>query len=528
MLRLTVEAGEPAGAVFELGAGESTLGRSRTATIRLPSPDISALHARIRTADDRAYLENTSQFGTRVDEAPVAGAIELLPGQRIAIGKVTVLRFSREAGAAPQAPRPASGAATDAPTGEHAAPPATRALDPLATRAMPTGAVKSAAADRSDDGQTGALSRADLTRGAAEEASEEGATRAMQTRAAAPEEIEHLRIVEQKRSKRRIALGIVIAIPILLLPYIFRPRTPPPETEIEWPQDETGATLYAYEPAASGGIADGGYDLLYPGNGTFKKTAHPGGVLIEGWIGRKRNVPMRLILEEEVDTRFTVLGRTACVEDWIQQTAATDGHWNFDKPSSSVSFFGTKNGVPYTRVAYQRDGGGASWYGIASIIRYGPRRISVRAEAPVTERARAEKILSARLLFVSEPFEYGYWEAPASVSDVSEAESLYQARTDLARMAPATWAALETQLAALLAKATQSGNAETAGEALRLLTRLRERQALWFNSQQLAFDASVMQGDRTKASRTAEFTKAVFSNMDDQRYYTVRKWKVER
>ena len=64
-------------------------------------------------------------------------------------------------------------------------------------------------------------------------------------------------------------------------------------------------------------------------------------------------------------------------------------------------------------------------------------------------------------------------------------------------------------------------------EAAGLLAKLREREALWFNSQQLAFDAAVMQGSIKKAKKIAEFTKGIFSNMEDQRYYTVRKWKTE-
>ena len=36
-----------------------------------------------------------------------------------------------------------------------------------------------------------------------------------------------------------------------------------------------------------------------------------------------------------------------------------------------------------------------------------------------------------------------------------------------------------------------------------------------------------MQNNWTKAVKIAEFTKAVFSNIEDQRYFTVRKWKAE-
>jgi len=71
------------------------------------------------------------------------------------------------------------------------------------------------------------------------------------------------------------------------------------------------------------------------------------------------------------------------------------------------------------------------------------------------------------------------------------------------------------------------GHSETEAEALRLLVKLRERQSLWFNSQKLAFTAAQMQSNMHKAEKVAEFTKAVFSDVDDQRYFDVRRWRLE-
>ena len=79
----------------------------------------------------------------------------------------------------------------------------------------------------------------------------------------------------------------------------------------------------------------------------------------------------------------------------------------------------------------------------------------------------------------------------------------------------------------MLTKAVNEDNAEVETEALTLLSKLHDRQALWFNSQQLAFDAAVMQGNVKKAKKIAEFAKGMFPNEEDSRYFTVRKWKVE-
>jgi hypothetical protein len=350
-------------------------------------------------------------------------------------------------------------------------------------------------------------------------------THAMQTRAASPEELEFLRVTEQKRVKRRMTIGLLVGIPLLILVIVFRPRTPPPEVEFEWPRDKAGDYLDAFVPAPNGGIREGGYDIGFPATPGYKKGKISGGLAIECAIGRDLSVPMRIYLQEETDKRFLDMDREAVVGDWMTQSAASGGRWNFDKPAPAVSFIGKENGIPYIRVAYQRDAGGA-WFGVATVIRHGARRIAVRAEAPATERVRAEKILSAKFLRPSVDFERSYWEPPAALPSGAEDVLMSQVRQELDRMAPATWAEIETLLAAALTKAARGGNAEVEAQGLQALMRLREREALWFNSQQLAFDASVMQGNYKKAARIAEFSKAVFSSLEDQRYYTVRKWKV--
>jgi hypothetical protein len=348
----------------------------------------------------------------------------------------------------------------------------------------------------------------------------------MQTRAATPEEIEHLREIERKRVRRKIIIGASVAVPLVVLALVFRPRTPPPENEIEWSKDAAGDYTDSFEPAPSGGFKDGGFDVCYPGNGTFKKKAAEGGMVLEGRMGRNLDVPMRVILQEEEEPRLVGMTRAQAVEDWTRQAAASGGRWNFDPPSPTPAFFGKRNGVPYTRVTYLRDGDG-SWFGVASIVRHGRRRIAARIEVPASERVRAEKMMSVKLIRPSNEFEYASWEGTPAAARLDEQETLNQIRADLERMAPATWVALETLLRTLLTQAAQAGHTEVETAAVRSLVRLRERQALWFNSQQLAFDAAMMQNNWRKAEKIAEFTKAVFSNVEDQRYFNARRWKAE-
>ena len=535
-LSLTMEKGEPKAAVYVLKPGENVLGRSSSAGVKLGSPDISGQHAKITVTGDTAVLENLSRFGTRVDEIDITGSVTLVSGQRIGIGKATVLVFQAGTGsqdapataAAPETRGTMAGKATYAATRPLSVPMPVGAIHEAATgKGTPTRAAAPAADDRTRAMPSGAaeaepMSRPDWTT----EVGAEGETRAMQTRAAAPEEIEFLKVGEQKKVKNRILLGLAVIIPLLLVVIIFRPKTPPPEKEFEWPKNEAGEYLDGFEASPSGGLKDGGYDLCFPATTGFKKRSIAGGIVMESLIGRDRTIPMRVYLQEELDKKFVGMSRPAFVEDWIQQMSASGGRWNFDRPSPVAVFQGKENGIPAIRMTYQRDGDG-TWFGVATVIRHGTRRIAVRAEAPATERARAERILSAQFFRPSLDFLRAYWEPTLELPKGVEADILRQVRQELDRMAPATWIQTEALLAGLLTKVVGAESPDVETEAVGMLIRLREREALWFNSQQLAFDAAIMQGSPGKARKIAEFTKGIFSNPEDQRYYTVRKWKVE-
>ena len=542
MFRLTLEKGEPAGAVFELKSGENTLGRSRHAGLHLLSPDVSGQHARICVAGSAAHIENLSQFGTRIDGVPVAGPVPLAEGQCIEIGKVTRLRVTQVAdmpmagheaktGEGDVIAMPTMEATRTSAASSATLPPFTRAHGAPQTSASVAATVSpfSQGATRMGPAEselTGLFSPPEAMTG---EVSEEGATHAMQTRVATPEEITLLRVNEQKRARRRLVISVVIAAPALLAAgYVYNQMTKKNiETVIGWSKNDKGEYLDAFEPALNGGRKDGGYDVMYPGNGTFRKTALAGGFVLEGRIGLKLDVPMRTILQEEEEIRLVALNRKEMVEDWIRQISASGGKWNFDAPSSVILFFGSKNGVPFTRVTYLREGNG-SWFGTASILRHGSRRIVVRVEVPSAEQIRSDEVMAATPIWVSDAFEFAQWEGDPTMAHLSVEDALSQARKDIERMAPATWVAQEKVLIGLLTKAVQAGQSEAESEALQLLVKLREKQALWFNGQQFAFEAALSRGEPAKAEKLAEFAKAVFSNMEDLRYSSVRKWTAER
>jgi hypothetical protein len=353
---------------------------------------------------------------------------------------------------------------------------------------------------------------------------EDGFTQIMQTRAVGRDEIDAIKAMDQKRSRNKMFLYIAGIIVILVIGFIFRPRTPPPEEEIAWTVDEeTGNLIDDFFAAPSGGYNDGGYDLMMPRDPNRKITDIAGGFMVELRIGIRRDVPMRMFLQEETDNRFLKMSRDEAVKDWIQMISGSDGNWNFDRPSSTPFFFKKEKGIPFISIPFQRDADG-SWSGFAYLFRNGNRRIVLRVEVPSSERLRAERVLMTFFIIPSPEYDRAHWEPVKDLPTADLFDLIRQARRELDRMAPATWAEINTLLRGVLTKAVLTGNTEAEKEALRLLVELRSNQGRWFNSQKFARDNAATVGDDTRVKRIAEFTKGVFSDIDDQRYLEVRQW----
>ncbi|MCK5849304.1 MAG: FHA domain-containing protein [Kiritimatiellae bacterium] len=518
MLKLTVQLNKKNIGEFSLEEGVTIIGRSRTSDIKVDAPDISRSHLKITVSGGKPFVENMSKHGTLLNGSFIEQPVELVHGQHISIGDVTNLILKNDEALASDSPDDkdidmktlvSNGSSISAVEAISSAPATgqdvTMASEPAADDASHTSLV---------DVDTGFL-----TTGG-------GHTQAMQTRLVSPEELGLLKLTEQKRARKRIMMLAMVVVPVLILAVLFRPRSLPPEDVIEWPRDDTGDYVDAFEPAPGGGHEQGGFDVFYPMSNRKKTSAIPGGAVIKCWIGRDQDVPMRLFLQEEIDPRFLKMDRGAAVQDWMDKVSENGGRWNFDRPSPLLGFFGRENGVPYIRITYDRHDG-ESWYGTVSVFRNGSRRISIRAEVPSAHKVRAQELLAKGFIMMARFYQRSHWEPRAELPKVSSAILLRELRNDMVRMAPATWAETEVQLIGVLTKSAVAGDAEIEKEASDLLVKLRTRQTKWFNSQQFAWDNAYAQGDMKRAARVAARTKAVFSNIEDRRYYTVRRWRVD-
>ena len=513
MYKLTIEQGDPQGAVFELTEGETIIGRSSSAKVKLAAPDVSGQHVRLTVRGGQVIAENLSRYQTAIDGTMIQAPARLSSGQRLKLGKMTVILFEA-ANVAPAAAEAEAEGIVEAATGAGG-------NDVEVTGAAHGGGSTGA-------GATGAGARASASPAAREAdalsqpgsygGAEEGMTRAMQTRAAGQDEIEFLRGMDRHRARNRVLLiaGAVLVAGIVAV--LLVTRQPEVEKSISWPVDADGEMLEGREESPLGGFA-----LIYPKTADSKVSTIPGGIMAECTLGKRGDLRMRVTLEEIVDDVYVKETIEDSIRRWKEQVTAENSRWNIDTPLPVSLFLGDDNGILFKILPYQRQDD-ESWSGLASILRHGRRFIVVRAEVPSGDRARAEEVLYNRFIDPTTEFVRSHWEGGREIPNTSTADILGRAHEELRRLAPATWDDVEEQLVSALRKSVIEKNEDYEKDALEMLVTLRNKKALWYNEQLVQKEAALAQGDMDRVRRIAEFCKAVFSELHDQRYYEVRKW----
>ncbi len=91
---LTCLTGTMSGQLFRVTKGHLTIGRSPHVELRLDDDGISRNHARIRSETNRAWIEDMeSRNGTFVNGERITASVELRDGDKVQVGRGTVLRF---------------------------------------------------------------------------------------------------------------------------------------------------------------------------------------------------------------------------------------------------------------------------------------------------------------------------------------------------------------------------------------------------------------------------------------------------
>jgi hypothetical protein len=522
MLQLRIEHGGAAAPTFILRTGEYVVGRSHGAHWQLQDKAVSSRQMRIVVQGEIVELENLSQFGTVVDDQPVQGKVRLSVGQRIRVGQATTIILEAvDSGAEPGGQKTGAAVLT-APMGTRSAsvsalttkpPLAGTATGVAGTSASVTGDPLDHGAQFTDSGVPAPAPRGGASTAGSSRGSHD-ATRAMMTRPAGADEIEYLRLREQKKARWRFYLLGGVIIFVLVLIWVLRPRI---MVDVpEWSERD-------YVDATNA-VPLGELSLIYPQpvGVTCKAAAVPGGLRVTLPLGRRRDVPLHLTYWEDVNDSWATMDAAQAIQTWSSLAGQKEGRWTFEKPASY--FMGAENGVQFWAVSYHRQQD-RLWRGMASLFRQGRRCVVVRAEIPLSDQARAEHFLY--YIYVSLPANFlrMHWEGRANLPAGEVPDLLQQCRADLAREAPATWAALEEQLSAALAKAVAEHRPADEKEGLALLVRLREKMNQWFNTQQLRHDQAQRAGEASEMRKVAAECQVVFKSPNDRRYFTVRNWQ---
>jgi diguanylate cyclase (GGDEF)-like protein len=91
---VTILTGSNQGSLYKVLKGAAVIGRATNAEIKVEDDGISRAHARIRAETNRAFVEDLgSRNGTFVNGAKITAPHELKEGDKIQVGRGTVLRF---------------------------------------------------------------------------------------------------------------------------------------------------------------------------------------------------------------------------------------------------------------------------------------------------------------------------------------------------------------------------------------------------------------------------------------------------
>ncbi|MCA9677666.1 MAG: diguanylate cyclase [Kofleriaceae bacterium] len=92
---LIVLAGGTVGEMFKVPDGEAMIGRSRKADVCLIDDGVSRMHCRILASGDQVWIEDLdSRNGTLINGDKVDGRAQLKDGDKIQVGRTTILKFT--------------------------------------------------------------------------------------------------------------------------------------------------------------------------------------------------------------------------------------------------------------------------------------------------------------------------------------------------------------------------------------------------------------------------------------------------
>lgn len=533
--RIRFTKGELLGKSFPIDNDALSIGRSKTNNVVLSAEDVSRRHVILTLGSTGIMLDNLSSRKTFVDGKVIAmgEAVTLVAGQSVTLGKSTEFMLeslSDDASTSTAQEMQIDNGATvagveaegDATEGTAVGASAGTSVETSASK-TPSDMVFMQEPPRPSEAETHnePRSKGEPPRQAGSE------TVAGGTIVATPEDIAEIRHAEERRQKLHlllyVLLGCIFVALMSVFYYFFLYKAP--EKELGFP---VVGGVEQCSDLASAGIESLENDIYikYPviPQMQVKKTA--GHLDVVTGIGRDGNVPFYVMLEYDRNDALLHEDRQDSLRRWMNGKSEKDSTWNFGVPGP-VQFFGMYNGIPYVSIYYNRMREGLSMYGKVLYMRHENMELALMEEFPATERWHAEVFLERSLLAFSERLIFRHWEGRSEKTGVPVKEALAEAETLLEGASPNAWTKVDYLLKSSLCDINKAVDTAVYNKAVDLLSKLREHQKIWYNSQLIAYKQAQALNDKAGKEQVKNTCLGIFSSPEDNRYYYIRKdvWK---
>ncbi len=502
---------------YKIEQGETLVGRSRSATIRVKDQDVSGKHFLLRFDGEILTVESLSSNGTRLDDQMLFETVEVKSGQHIYAGAGLDCIIEDEALSSENDAKTFAVSAESDPATQDKTP---ASVDNGTANGTAGGTASGTENQTSDSHNTGT---GDYSSDTANSGTGRGDTVANKTRVATPDEIQFIKEQKKKRFNRvksvRILLLILAAAAIAMLCFMRKEKLP---TELSWAKTADGKWDTDAVSLPGIGLKEGGFAIFYPKYAKSSVSVQHNRLEVKTFLGQSADVPLNLILDSSTGNKHLERTLNADLKEWMRECGSSqDARWMFEN-ISSMQFFGAGNGLPSLTVPYVRETKEQSSWGIARIFRQGATAYILRVEVPFSEKDRAEQILrSTTFVLISNKFVSEHWEG-GSVAQALDWDHLLQIKNNIRSASPARLAQLQRLITGTLIHAAKTKDQKKQEFAMEMLKLLREEQAVCFNTLKIKYVNAMLEHNRAAAEKIRAESAAVFSLQTDKRFYDIR------
>lgn len=505
------------------------IGRSPSADVHCPEPDVSGRHVRLESSANGVVAVNLSKHRTVLNgrRLSVDEQVLVAEGDVLELGAHVRLRV-RSLSASPVR---ADEAETDVGTGGG---------DAAATMTMAEGTLTGVPIGSMEETQF--VSAPDAEEQGGGETTNGGETRVIETHIASPEELAAARAGMERANRVRRGLffgALALFAGLLAALYVFRQT----HLETEWmslPLDpQTGrpsVAAFVVRDDQSNALLRVDYPRT-PQLVVRADEARPE-LEVESAMGRDGDVPYRL--------NFTAVRRTDELElsldesmwRWMSLRRKVEGDMTFEAQTREelrTRFFedeygwccqqATEHGVRFIRQRYQHArADGNVWCGYVLYFRLGDVAYALCREIPEAYWKRGSgQLLADPNVGLFRAYSLAYWESPGRAAmplEWSRERLLDEIRLELNPERSGIWRKVHGWIDALIVK-SWSARASDRSAAFALLAQLREYENNFYWGKYNAYDAARTNRADKRCRLIRQDCKSVFSNPADRRYHLI-------